>query len=265
MRFLRFIAGRILDNFTIIDHIVAKFRNLELSTIISLNSQPIAVVAALNPNINHNLETISDIRILLENNFKVVIISRNPTLFYQYFPDNNITIIEWTSSSRDFYAFNRIWFNALSNPYEQQGIVFINDSMRWNNDFALLLLDMLQYNEAAIFPTLSNQVRKHLQPYFVVFPKKFPPTDINEYFSIAKNWHFKRTAVHWGEMKILKNIKKHDINFKVLFDHEDMHRLLARKCGFPNFFCKFNPYLVFDDFLFNEFGFKKRVIQRGKF
>ena len=112
---------------------------------------------------------------------------------------NNVVITR-KNRGRDFGAFrDGLLTREISDTY--LSLLLINNSMLW--DIAklekILDSDLTSVDNDMTGLTDSNQRSHHLQSYFLYFHGEKWQTFLTNEISHWKNWHFKRSIVHFGE------------------------------------------------------------------
>ena len=114
--------------------------------------------------------------------------------------------------------------NCLTELPEE--LFLINSSTEWDN---LCFLNLQKTRELSIaekktiiFATQSKQPEEHGQSFFI-YGRNQGVKDIIEAYSKHKNWFFKRTAIKYGEIPLMKSFNKEDVGF--LFEYETLLKL----------------------------------------
>ena len=256
----RFLGGRIIDAFSIIDHLTSRKkvripdRIIRVANFDSDTGADFVVLAALSPDLSKLIHAQNLVRQLSLEGYRVLVLTR---LKGNVFPQAEMTF-HWNHLGRDYFAFKCVWLNTLAFIRTSERILFLNDSILWAAGAPSRLLQLHETADYVLLPTESSQIRKHAQPYFFLIPNNFQNELIDRILSPARNWKFKRSAVRWGEFRFLKNLKFNKINYTFLLDHEKFHAATKTNCNFSNFLgCRDNPTIAASDYLWNEYGFKK--------
>lgn len=256
---LRSLCGRVLDYFTIADHLLAKRdapSKLELIEKTHQSNQvPLAyaVFAALSPDASRTRATQVAVRELQAAGVDVIVITRVTTQF-----EGANRVYLWTSFSRDYFAFRTLWEVYLSKVRKKQPILFLNDSIIWQSGALSTLLESIGSEKKVVIPTESMQVVRHAQPYFFFIPQVATNQQILSLFTPAREWRWKRTAVRKGEFVFLSAIDKSGLKFRFLINHQEMHNLMKNTCKKAWFLgCQSNPTQLLSEDLWTRYGFAK--------
>ena len=257
--FLRSFIGRLLDSLTLLDHVTAKrdlLLHIEPTRIEAKTGEynsMFAVLAALSPDESRVAAAQAIVRELSAKNVKVIVISRVDVNY-----DGAAVVYLWTSISRDYFAFKAIWKSYLSNVRKGQPVLFLNDSIIWQQGAILALVNSVEDSNEVVIPTESLQVERHAQPYFFFVPSVATDQQIRTLLEPAREWRWKRTAVHHGEFVFLKNLIKSRLNFRFLVSHHEMHLITDTTCKRIWLLgCQYNPTKLLRQELAKRFGFTK--------
>jgi len=255
----RSLLGRILDTTTVLDHLFAKrAAPCQLDLIekqMPSGKLPLTyvVIAALSPDESRKAMVQAVVKELSSIEMEVIVLTRVPGRF-----DGANAVYHWKNSARDFFAYKNIWGLYLSTMRKTEPIFFLNDSVSWKSGTLSKLISSIKNNNEVVIPTESLQVFRHAQPYFFYIPSFLSNRQIQTLLEPARAWRWKRTAVRRGEFLFLSTLVKHEIPFRFLVDHQEMHEILNNTCEKIWFLgCRSNPTRALRDYLEAHYGFHK--------
>jgi hypothetical protein len=104
-------------------------------------------------------------------------------------------------------------------------VLLINDSIFWpsgNFSIALQQMQSLADPSTIVGLTDSNQRTYHLQSFCFLASGEASIANLTKVFQDMRNWHFKRSAVAFGELRITSRLKSEGSKISALFPYQNL-------------------------------------------
>jgi hypothetical protein len=218
-RLIRHLFGRVADWFSLLDYLCSNKKYQILNETLQLQTSPlkIALVASYPKNIEDLNCILGLVKCLEGEGFYTLIVNNNKQIVFPA----NVNSITRKNIGFDLAAHREAL--SILNLNGTSDLLLINDSVFWDIErLNCILRDIADsVEENTIYSlTESYQVKHHVQSFFLYF-KKVNPRDILAVTS-WKNVKFKRTAVRFGEMKILESAYERKISLVVRFPIDEI-------------------------------------------
>ena len=278
VRLVRRFGGKLLSYFCILDFALAHILSWILPDIyggkramssfsIDWSSKPVnAAVFACFVNNSSEMAELAPLISELEARFSIVLIINTGSLDI----NNSETsmCIRRSNHGRDLfsYALGAVVLKDL----ELEEVVFLNDSVHWNEDSINKFLDQAaQLSARVVGLTESNQGSYHLQSFALAIKK--PSKEIFQIIGGIKPFICKRTLVEYGEKKISRRFLDSGIQIAAIHDYPKLARNIfiyrelystdyAELTALINQRVDLNPSIHFWPQLFVDSGFVKKSL-----
>lgn len=169
----------------------------------------VVVMAVFCNNQKQYVKIIESLKLFTELRMHVIVVNNG-----KYVPHSDLYAAIWLqrkNHGRDFGA----WKDGLSllNKTSLSELILINDTCEWHKDSLRKFLQFARDSSCPVVcATQSEQKYQHMQSYILFF-KSISFDAIFEFFAKVKNWHFKRTIVHKGEIGLSRYILNQGMAF----------------------------------------------------
>jgi hypothetical protein len=247
---IKFLLGTLLNKVLIIDHCISSKKNLIEKMNFSENK--IAIITTHDPSRLKNVQRY--VNYFDELGFLTIIVVNGGSLEVSFKGKNAITIHR-TNRGYDLAALRDV-FNYIDKT-KMKEVIFINDSINYNLKDLEGIYNILNSSEDQILYGLfvSHQRIIHLQSYLIYLQGDLDSfIKLQKVFNQFNNWKFKRSAVTFGEQKIMNYAGKIGLDTTAIFESKKYEIILI-----PDEIRKnLNPIIDFQDFLkYHGFSFKK--------
>jgi hypothetical protein len=216
--------GKALSYLLIFDHLLSGKKNLSTSndTLQVARKNVLIYATYTNENLTTNEE---ELLFSLEKYGYTVVIVNNGLFRFE----------KWHHLNRKNRGFDLAGIRDAMQLFDgkPKEIVILNNSVIYNTEKTLELIKNAKKladasNKEIVTCTDSHQTKYHLQSYFFIGIGK-GVDDLLTVYKTMKNWRFKRSAVFYGEMSILRKIQFQKSNHLVLFPYIELIKVASKK------------------------------------
>lgn len=229
-RIVRGFAGKLLDFLTGVLEVFLHVKNENIETYqVSQFVGKVAIFSVyIQSEYGNDWEDVVDA--ILSSGYKVVVVNTGPVNIN--YSKKNVHIVNRRNRGRDIASYG-IGLKIIEIE-KCESLVLINDSIIWNSKYVTKILKSAYLESMTIYGlTMSLQKNKHLQTYFLVFPKDvFSAT---KYFMDLPEFRFKRTVVRRGELGASMHWTKLNFSILPILDYNDLEIGTLTKTGLSEY------------------------------
>ena len=206
---LRRILRSFLNSFYVFDHLSAGNQNLlDTRNQMDFSAENFVIIYA-----SYEME-ISDLKNLRKMDIGKVLAIENCDSPSEVIPNDGQHLLR-PNRGFDLAAY-RDGLRLLRDARYEGGVVLLNSSVYWNFQELKKFLEADLMGNEITFLTRSFQTKEHFQTYFLHIPAiQFVNfLELLEKGKLWRNWRHKRSAVIFGEISLLKKLKKHGFPVK---------------------------------------------------
>jgi hypothetical protein len=230
IRTLKSVTGGALDRFLLLDHLVSSSKSqilrVELPALRAEKSKHLTIYArfADSPHLSKNEWALLNMFTGSGHDAIVVTNSRiNESEVQRLVEELKITVITRKNRGRDFGAFrDALLLQGIDERYSS--LLLVNNSMLWDCEKLknILETDLTGMESDIIGLTDSFQRSYHLQSYFLFFHGDKWENFLSAEIFNWKNWHFKRSIVHFGERALSKRAVTSGLKIGAVFSYSKL-------------------------------------------
>jgi hypothetical protein len=274
IRLFRSATGDLLDGFLLVDNLFSSSKSqiltIELPSALSRKSKHLVIYARYGdtPHLSTNEWLL--LNMFAESENEIVVVSNSSIdedEVKKLVEQLEIVVITRKNRGRDFAAFrDAILFREIEDKYSS--LLLINNSVLWDCEKLKNIMEagLMNLETDMIGLTDSFQRTYHLQSYFLYFHGHKWQSFLSNEVSSWKNWHFKRSIVHFGERGLSKRAVKRGLKIGAIFPYSMLLKNASRLDYLDQLIkseVKLNPTQHFWELLFADSfpGFKISLLE----